>query len=237
MSIARGAKGAGIFLQKLVSLSARWRDVAHLGRFGFRFGGFRRPTGKVFNRVIFFRRVVALWTLIGAGLGLDSTVSPLWAWHPGQSTSEAVLIWADWSRSVYSREHVPYFALHPPVYYTQPIGRPYGWSPFAYPAWVQTPLVEPPRPMVIQNPYVVGFGPRGKPPFIGAVGTGIGEPPPSAAQTPQPIRIVNPYLTSDGAEGAGSASTKAPGGEKQPISSTAAIQPRRIRNPYLEENR
>lgn len=27
----------------------------------------------------------------------------------------------------------PYFALHPPVYYSQPVARPYGHSPFACP--------------------------------------------------------------------------------------------------------
>ncbi len=36
----------------------------------------------------------------------------------------------------------PYFALHPPVYYSCPVPRSYGYSPFAYPPCVQTPQVD-----------------------------------------------------------------------------------------------
>ncbi len=31
---------------------------------------------------------------------------------------------------------LPYFALYPPVYYSQPVARPYGYSPFALPPGV-----------------------------------------------------------------------------------------------------
>ena len=47
----------------------------------------------------------------------------------------------------------PYFALHPPVYYSQPVARTYGHSPFAYPATVQTPAPAPQAKMV-ENPHV-----------------------------------------------------------------------------------
>lgn len=33
----------------------------------------------------------------------------------------------------------PYFALHPPVYYSAPVARTYGYSPHAYPGSVRTP--------------------------------------------------------------------------------------------------
>ena len=36
----------------------------------------------------------------------------------------------------YSSEYVPYYAMHPPVYYSYPVPRPYGYSPFAYPPGV-----------------------------------------------------------------------------------------------------
>ncbi len=36
----------------------------------------------------------------------------------------------------------PYFALHPPVYYSCPVPRSYGYSPYAYPPCVQTPEVD-----------------------------------------------------------------------------------------------
>lgn len=46
----------------------------------------------------------------------------------------------------------PYYAIHPPVYYSTPVPRSYGWSPFAYPPSVPTP--EPVKPAVFQNPFV-----------------------------------------------------------------------------------
>ncbi len=46
----------------------------------------------------------------------------------------------------------PYFALHPPVYYSEQVARPYGLSPFAYrSAPVESHRV---KPTVITNPYV-----------------------------------------------------------------------------------
>lgn len=51
-------------------------------------------------------------------------------------------------------EDVPYFALFPPVYYSMPVPRTYGWSPFAYPPGTMTPEIEAPLPKEIINPYV-----------------------------------------------------------------------------------
>jgi hypothetical protein len=49
----------------------------------------------------------------------------------------------------------PYFALHPPVYYSYPVPRPYGYSPFAYPGWVRTPDVPAPlQPATVVNPFL-----------------------------------------------------------------------------------
>jgi hypothetical protein len=36
----------------------------------------------------------------------------------------------------------PYYALHPPVYYSCPVPRSYGYSPYAYPGCMQTPEVD-----------------------------------------------------------------------------------------------
>jgi hypothetical protein len=47
----------------------------------------------------------------------------------------------------------PYFSLHPPVYYSVPVPRTYGYSPFAYPGTVPTPDVQL-GPEEIVNPYV-----------------------------------------------------------------------------------
>jgi hypothetical protein len=76
----------------------------------------------------------------------------------------------------------PYFALHPPVYYSAPIPRTYGYSPFAYPCDVMTPELQFGEPVVqpstMTNPYVA-------PPAGGA----------TDGQTAHaPLRIVNPFV-------------------------------------------
>ena len=54
----------------------------------------------------------------------------------------------------YEREHIPYFALHPPVYYSLPVPRSYGYSPFAYPPGTMTPDVVIDNSVEIENPHV-----------------------------------------------------------------------------------
>src|SRR5262245_13412112 len=59
-------------------------------------------------------------------------------------------------------ESIPYFALHPPVYYSYPVPRSYGYSPFAYPFGSPTPEIEwgppkvekKPEPKLMSNPHV-----------------------------------------------------------------------------------
>ena len=51
----------------------------------------------------------------------------------------------------------PYFAIHPPVYYSYAVPRSYGYSPFAYPGSVRTPEIVDQsikKAAVITNPYV-----------------------------------------------------------------------------------
>ncbi len=48
----------------------------------------------------------------------------------------------------------PYFSLHPPVYYSVPVPRTYGHSPFAYPGTFRTPEVAIEEPEIIENPHV-----------------------------------------------------------------------------------
>ncbi len=51
----------------------------------------------------------------------------------------------------------PYYALYPPVYYSHPVARPYGYSPFAYPPGVMTPDVPQNKieaSPIIYNPFV-----------------------------------------------------------------------------------
>src|SRR5262245_46340757 len=78
----------------------------------------------------------------------------------------------------------PYFALHPPVYYSHPMAYPYGRSPFAYP--VNTPIVgQAAVSRVWVNPYV-----EQKPTSEPA------KSDKSVAVVPQ--RIANPYFQSPG---------------------------------------
>lgn len=91
--------------------------------------------------------------------------------------------WPMWSGSVYT-SHVrglpPYFSLYPPVYYSYPVPRTYGYSPFAYPLGTPTPevtITDAPSQLMI-NPYV----PRSQ-------ATGQGEKTAGGPQT-----IVNPFV-------------------------------------------
>ena len=47
----------------------------------------------------------------------------------------------------------PYYAIHPPVYYSHQYYRPYGWTPFAQSSCI-SPVVLRPDPVVVVNQYV-----------------------------------------------------------------------------------
>ncbi len=87
------------------------------------------------------------------------------------------------------RYEVPHFAAYPPVYYSYPVPRTYGYSPFAYPPHVMTPEVEhEARAVEIINPYV----PQTKP----AAAT-TDRSARTTAQ-PQPLVVVNPFVAQRG---------------------------------------
>ena len=74
----------------------------------------------------------------------------------------------------------PYFAVHPPVYYSHPVSRPYGLSPYAWPA---TPrnfarVQQPPR--MVHNPFTPQTKSRVQR---------------DAVATSQPQMIFNPFVT------------------------------------------
>jgi hypothetical protein len=99
------------------------------------------------------------------------------------------------------QDRMPHFALFPPVYYSMPVPRTYGYSPFAYPGFVQTPNVSIAiAPQVITNPYV-------EPAPSKAVPKSPSKPTPGprkASTDPrspnsrlgavQPLRSLNPYF-------------------------------------------
>jgi hypothetical protein len=85
-------------------------------------------------------------------------------------------------------DNVPYFALHPPVYYSYPVPRTYGYSPFAYGPWVMTPEVAaPPEPVTIINPYV--------PKADKATASEASDRSAAVSRQPEPLVITNPYVT------------------------------------------
>jgi hypothetical protein len=86
-------------------------------------------------------------------------------------------------------DEVPYHAAFPPVYYSYPVPRTYGYSPFAYPPGVMTPEIEEPGPQVIENPYVEPQAEEVEPQADAPADetTGI-------SREPQPLVILNPYV-------------------------------------------
>lgn len=61
--------------------------------------------------------------------------------------------YAELYRQLYN--NLPFYALHPPVYYSYPVPRTYGYSPFAYPPNVMTPeFAGAIEPLEIINPHV-----------------------------------------------------------------------------------
>lgn len=94
---------------------------------------------------------------------------------------------------------VPYFAMFPPVYYSQPVPRSYGWSPFAYPPGVMTPAVEAPKPQTIINPHVQ------QPPQCAPSSTET-KAKTTGYEAPPPKEVINPFVKS--ADSAPPASTR-----------------------------
>ncbi len=81
-----------------------------------------------------------------------------------------------------TREHLPYYAKHPPVYYSHPISRPYGYYPYAYFPERHTPRLEAAPTLVVRNPFVIGEA-EGSP----------SKRPPLKQPSSDPLRIVNPF--------------------------------------------
>ncbi len=93
--------------------------------------------------------------------------------------------------NVYTQDPAPYFALHPPVYYSRPVPRPYGYSPFAYPPYIMTPEPTAERtwepkiaaPVTILNPHAPRSTPASRSVSTSDRTTSI-----------KPLRITNPYV-------------------------------------------
>lgn len=86
---------------------------------------------------------------------------------------------------------IPYYAVHPPVYYSRITPRPYGFSPYAYIPALVNPTLEsagqcaeqrqPVQPLTVWNEHVEKPGPA---------------PEAAAKSGPRPLMIVNPFVES-----------------------------------------
>lgn len=89
----------------------------------------------------------------------------------------------------YTDYRVPYFAAHPPVYYSYPVPRTYGYSPFAYPPHFSTPdMCAPLAPVTINNPYVPASE-------TSEASDKPSDETVSAPQTAAPLMVYNPFVT------------------------------------------
>ncbi|OHB77571.1 MAG: hypothetical protein A2W31_01550 [Planctomycetes bacterium RBG_16_64_10] len=85
-----------------------------------------------------------------------------------------------------SDRRIPYFAEHPPVYYSYPVPRTYGYSPYASPPTYTEPELRV-DPVIIPNPYVP----------VEPTSTGKAKPADRSAAKPGhsvPLVITNPYF-------------------------------------------
>jgi hypothetical protein len=80
---------------------------------------------------------------------------------------------------VFMHDRMPQYSMFPPVYYSRPVPRPYGYSPFAYPPGVLTPPMGAVSrsPVIIVNPYAPAI-----------------KPSQSTDAKPEPLVIHNPYV-------------------------------------------
>ncbi len=87
-------------------------------------------------------------------------------------------------------ERIPYYALYPPVYYSYPVPRPYGYSPFAYPPGTPTPELAP-REQAAE--YINPFVPKKAAPAVDR-----------SARVTAPVRVARTYINPfvDGTAGA-----------------------------------
>ena len=91
-------------------------------------------------------------------------------------------------------DNLPYFALHPPVYYSCPVPRTYGYSPFAYPPGVMTPdVIGAAMPVTISNPYVPAIKNPAAPANSQCRIVRRQQQP-----APEPLVIINPFVTQRG---------------------------------------
>jgi hypothetical protein len=172
------------------------------------------------NRLAMCGAWCVLGTVLGLAMAADACGGEAWGYgsgyYPYYPYYAPIPLRADQS--------IPYYAVHPPVYYSHIVPRPYGYSPYAYVPGIVTPGFELGGPRLRCAPGYVRPGARGPKSYA---------PPPQAdpaqkgananrqaafkAPSPRPLVIENAYCSDD----------SAPGPTKR-----ASTTPQRITNPY-----
>jgi hypothetical protein len=95
-------------------------------------------------------------------------------------------------------QNVPYYAAFPPVYYSMPVPRAYGYSPFAYLPDVQTPeATVAAQPLEVPNPYVQ---PAPQEESESAAGSAAAnDQTTQTRRVAPPLTVLNPFVPSAGA--------------------------------------
>lgn len=96
--------------------------------------------------------VIGFWVLVTDARACGNA-HPYWAYGYGWSYA----LYDGHPVSLYRSGQIPvppYFSLHPPVYYSLPVARTFGYSPFAYPPGIITPDASLRCPKVIVNKFV-----------------------------------------------------------------------------------
>jgi len=154
-----------------------------------------RKRGEIVNRQKVALLVLGLITTCLAG-----RTDAYWPYSAGQD-------WGYGYYSIYAHDYIPYYALHPPVYYSYQVSRPYGYSPFAYPPGTMTPRFETERLRIFEDSASVEQ---------------VATPEPQQT-TSVPKRIVNPYVS--GAAAADRLSATAAGKARPQIIYPASLRP------------
>jgi len=132
-----------------------------------------------------------------------------------------------------NEDRIPFYALHPPVYYSNPISRPYGDSPFASPPGYYGPGAIDGGPQTVTNPYAT---PGNTAPSSATPPEAVPAPPAPNSRAPSPVKPTA-GRTASLAEEATPSIESLPSPEPIPlpdVGSDAASNVHLVLNPYVK---
>jgi hypothetical protein len=121
-----------------------------------------------------YRVLIALVALVGCfGVGASSAQAQFFAPSYGFAGGTGPY-------NLYTQDTPPFYALYPPVYYSRPVARAYGFSPFAYPPGYSTPQNYVSAPLGTQTSDIYDAG--------APSGSAV------AVNAPTPLMVENPFV-------------------------------------------